>query len=230
MPLTLLGSISYACQSYLGGRTATNEQAARRLLPVDEQHRCAERRSSARPALTWLGDCLRVQDGPSVGAPSSTTLILRSTNESNARHLLRAIFDETERALHSSGCLRSNRTVVRLWNERLDRDERTVALDTSTVRNVIVDIRRLSSNVFHYDIVVQMPVDEATREKLVDRVDRSFLRRHEHPAEQFVRDRRARRARRLPAVSRLGPVSNTFPTVDERQGAARFCGTRRLQS
>lgn len=121
---------------------------------------------------------------------SKINLIVRFVNASDGdRQLFHQLVLRMQKKLETAKCASSGRASVRYWNASSENNEEHDALlfNEEDGLNVIIDIGQFSSKLFVYDILVQMPKINPFLERLMQKLDTSFLQRHQHPAEQPVR-------------------------------------------
>ena len=189
VPLSMLLTIVYLCQYVLGNSEQVNVTD---LHASAGKEKCSlnllsdlSRVSDEKDRWTSVGRCLEFDQQVLERRSTRLNLFVRRSNESGPKDLLEDFIHRLETQLRINP-LRGELT--RLPHEPFDVQSILFKhnVDDDTQLNVIIDIHQFTSQVFRYDLLVPMTDLTAFRDKMRLRVDRSFIRRHEHPSEQTV--------------------------------------------
>ncbi|CAF3422421.1 unnamed protein product, partial [Rotaria sp. Silwood2] len=115
-------------------------------------------------------------------------LIIRYSNKSNDDdYLYNKIVNDIIYKLKENNSLLYNKTNIIQWNklsEEYKKDDYLLINYLNSI-NIIINIDKLTYELFSYSIIIKMPQYNQFKEKLFSKIDYSFLHRHQHPAEQI---------------------------------------------
>ncbi|UJR24690.1 hypothetical protein I4U23_006063 [Adineta vaga] len=176
-PLVILGIIIY-CSHDLLNTKETNEILS---SSSNETETCFEDLQKKFQFYNFENDCLQIEHKIYQKQFSKVNLILRFLNQTNEnKDLLNILIQRINN--HLQFCKLKGKTNFLLWNHL---NKNSILFDEENGFNFIIDIHQLTSIIFSYDIIVQMPKEKTFLEKIIHKIDFSFLQKHQHPTEQF---------------------------------------------
>ena len=137
-------------------------------------------------------NCLKIFDERIFDKSSKINLYLRFLNRSNSNEeFILKFIDEINNQLKLNHCISMKVNQFLLWKDlsKQDQDEDSILFNQTNHFNLILDVKQLNMKLFEYDLIVQMPKLKFFERKLKLKIDHSYLSRHEHPAEQIVKER-----------------------------------------
>jgi len=165
------------------------------LFSLNENEKCSQNPSKDfsnkimnKNLFDLSNNCLNIINDIYIKKYLKINLIIRFLNQSNNHYLLEKFLFRIKNEKKLNNCISSKRINILIWENLSEENklDNSILFDENNSLNIIIDIDQLSSKLFIYDIIVQMPQINKFKDKLEIKIDHSFLEKHQHPSEQIV--------------------------------------------
>ncbi|CAF3658697.1 unnamed protein product [Adineta steineri] len=132
--------------------------------------------------------CLNNENDLFIEKYNEINLIIRYLKQSDHnKDFFQKFLHKFSQKVHSKNCLSKKKFHIKLWNDlsMKNQNDNNILFNETNGLNLIININELSIELFQYDLIVQIIPNDLFLQKILNKIDFSFLNRHQHPSEQF---------------------------------------------